>query len=332
MPRAAGLDLASLAASPSRTVPAGNSHRSLSCPPPSSPSPPPSNPLEVPPLPPRSRARSRVRAEYQPWVPSSDSEAETGSSGAPGEDSEEVGWGPEESSSGWETDSAAEPADEPDINAVFSRASTPSSISPSFIRPVTAGWIRADRKYADDETFIPLPMITFLVDKPDNLRCQICKESKLTLLDPNLDVSDSMPWALPCGHLAGALCMAKYLIRSCAQGTWACPFCRYELVHRTCRHRVVEKVIAWQSIFDMPQSVPCGGTVHGLCVECRVVERLEDETAHNNMAGRAFVTLVGEHLHIGTGKSADRVVAMKNHLEAGLRALSDDVREIRRSW
>lgn len=140
----------------------------------------------------------------------------------------------------------------------------------ALIRPVTAGWIKPDGRYDDNESFIPLPKLTFLVDRPDNLTCRLCLVSELRVSMEDLEVTDRTPAIMPCGHIAGALCLHE-AIESMDLGHWACPFCRYPLTYVQCEHRLPEKVLTAETIRSVPATLPNGGVVPELCPECRAL-------------------------------------------------------------
>ena len=68
---------------------------------------------------------------------------------------------------------------------VLPKASEPSETTASKLkaklRPLVAGWMRRGSRYRGDECFLPCPKITFLVDEPIALACQLCQDSHLKL-------------------------------------------------------------------------------------------------------------------------------------------------------
>ena len=140
-----------------------------------------------------------------------------------------------------------------------------------WIHPVRAGWIKKDGKYPENETFFPLPIVTFMVDVPDDISCRICRVSVLSVNPNDPSVTDETPAIMPCGHVAGAECLAA-LMESMDPGTWNCPFCRTPLIHLGCGHRVREKVLTWHTLVNLPKTVPMGGVVPQFCQECRARE------------------------------------------------------------
>ncbi|KAK1635182.1 hypothetical protein BDP81DRAFT_462229 [Colletotrichum phormii] len=140
---------------------------------------------------------------------------------------------------------------------------------------------RRSKKRENDEsswlkdTFLPCvsdwlrPHITFLIDKPGDLVCQICHHSQLALRSEAearglyVELWDSVPAMLPCGHVAGAQCLEIWL--------WdnkSCPFCRQKLVHSECGHQVQPRHLFSQNVAFTPNSIPDGGSIPELCYTC----------------------------------------------------------------
>lgn len=142
------------------------------------------------------------------------------------------------------------------------------------IHPVTAGWIKMDGKYEERESFFPIPLVTFSIDAPDNIVCQICRVSELRLTPPGVPrrrplppYTDDMPAIMPCGHVAGAVCL-ETLMEESEDEAWLCPFCRMDLVYARCGHRIKPRVLTSQSIASLPLTLPMGGEIPQLCRSC----------------------------------------------------------------
>lgn len=151
------------------------------------------------------------------------------------------------------------------------------------IRPITTHWVKLDGKYDDGETFFPLPLITFGVDNPQNITCRLCRVSELRLMPagvprsaPQPPVTDNMPAIMPCGHIAGAVCLADSF-EGTEEGEWSCPFCRMHLVYPECGHRVKERVLTGRTIAGVPPTIPMGGEIPDMCPDCRA-ETLQMDT------------------------------------------------------
>lgn len=114
-------------------------------------------------------------------------------------------------------------------------------------------------------SYVPCPKVTFLIDKPDDLVCEICLVSKLQF-QPSVDgFSDATPAILPCGHIAGYSCLRKWL-----KTHHSCPFCRLDLKYELCDHSVPARPVDQANIHDVPRTIPEGGQIASQCKECRL--------------------------------------------------------------
>ncbi|KAI1081569.1 hypothetical protein F5B20DRAFT_588198 [Whalleya microplaca] len=123
---------------------------------------------------------------------------------------------------------------------------------------------------SDRETFFPNPKITFLIDCPENLVCQICQETPLKMGLTSQSPEPKTPAVLPCGHVACHSCMSMWL-----DAHENCPFCRKEMVHIGCGHSVQARLIAHDTIGSLPKTLPEGGVISNKCHTCRDKERRE---------------------------------------------------------
>ncbi|KAL0933144.1 uncharacterized protein CTRU02_212107 [Colletotrichum truncatum] len=136
--------------------------------------------------------------------------------------------------------------------------------------PRVSNWLKPHDPGADGGVgcFFPSPKITFLIDKPENLICQVCHQSRF-VFDENADtetgarLSDSVPAIMPCGHIAGARCLSEWL-----RDHDTCPFCRHELVYNGCGHQIPTRHITKEEIFLIPPTIPEGGDIPNLCIWC----------------------------------------------------------------
>ncbi|KAK8090588.1 hypothetical protein PG994_000093 [Apiospora phragmitis] len=144
-----------------------------------------------------------------------------------------------------------------------------------------------------DNCFVQFPKIAFLVGPEGDdgiasepvLECQICLVSSLHLRpasSPKIK-SDTRPAILPCGHIFGHRCLAKWL-----RTHDACPCCRLRLRHRACRHRVEPRVVDASSVFHLPRTLADGGAVGDLCRPCRAQRHEEAEAARFLRLRRAY--------------------------------------------
>ncbi|KAK2776818.1 hypothetical protein CKAH01_03310 [Colletotrichum kahawae] len=136
--------------------------------------------------------------------------------------------------------------------------------------PLVSSWLRPQDDTAPEvgRCFFPSPKVTFLIDKPEGLICQICQYSPLafqeqTEIESGRRYSDSVPSIMPCGHLAGARCLSKWL-----REHNNCPFCRCELTYGQCGHRVPARHVTREEIFLIPTTIPDGGHIPDLCAVC----------------------------------------------------------------
>lgn len=114
-------------------------------------------------------------------------------------------------------------------------------------------------------SYVPCPKITFLVDKPEDLVCEICLVSKLKFShDKSSKYTDNTPAMLPCGHVAGYCCLREWL-----KENHSCPFCRLDLNHELCDHYVKARPIYRGNIHELPQTIPEGGRIASQCRGCR---------------------------------------------------------------
>lgn len=136
------------------------------------------------------------------------------------------------------------------------------------LKPVTAGWLKRNGEYFPSDNFIPLPFITFTIDRPTNLLCMICKVSVLTVEETC--ESDCNPSIMPCGHVAGSACLERCFADADRRIVFHCPSCRQSLNHTGCVHRVKERRLTTESIRTLPRTLPYGGKIADTCTECRV--------------------------------------------------------------
>ncbi|KAI0129076.1 hypothetical protein BJ170DRAFT_594894 [Xylariales sp. AK1849] len=125
--------------------------------------------------------------------------------------------------------------------------------------------------YADNESFFPHPKVTFMIDRPENVKCSICTETPLKLTSSSTQTDEDVVMMLPCGHSACAYCMKAWL-----QEHNSCPFCRVEHIHEGCGHAVEPKSLVYETIMSLPPTTAAGGKVGRNCAECHDKLRLTD--------------------------------------------------------
>lgn len=134
----------------------------------------------------------------------------------------------------------------------------------STIRPSSSPSVEPHhRRYDSGEAYFPFPKITFLIDKPRGLLCQICQMSKCKIRSDSHRIRDSTFSILPCGHIAGSRCMASWLNEKNT-----CPFCRFGMNYPGCGHKIPPRVMTEQNVHLLPRTLPDKGCIPDLCTEC----------------------------------------------------------------
>lgn len=85
--------------------------------------------------------------------------------------------------------------------------STPGSWIKSKILPWIAPWFQPHRSYDPDDSFIPFPKVTFLIDKPIRIQCQICHQANCQIKPDAEPPGESEFSLMPCGHAACSNCL-----------------------------------------------------------------------------------------------------------------------------
>ncbi|KAK7999743.1 hypothetical protein PG990_012343 [Apiospora arundinis] len=151
---------------------------------------------------------------------------------------------------------------------------------------------RSQKHYSEQESFVPSPKITFLIDQP-KLMCQICQVTTLKLPSGCDDADrpqpgdfdydeteDATPAILPCGHVACTSCLSSWLAVNDG-----CPFCREEHRHPHCGHRVGHRSLTHSTIASLPPTKPEGGKIAADCEPCSV--RTRERRARDKMIALA---------------------------------------------
>lgn len=138
-------------------------------------------------------------------------------------------------------------------------------------------WLQPFQKYDVDESFVPCPKITFLVDKPRPMLCQICRDSHFKLRCGTKPLADETFAILPCGHVAGSLCLTEW----CEQHH-ECPFCRFKLKYPSCCHNIEPRMLTTTGIHLIPRTLPDNGEIPPKCDDCFKRDLLK--AAHGNLS------------------------------------------------
>ena len=145
------------------------------------------------------------------------------------------------------------------------------------LQPELANWFQPDRRYSEDECFFPYPHITFLVDKPTNLVCQICRDSVCQLQDFTTTPSTAPS---PSCHAA---CLRIALPGRVAAHAGPLPGVQAQAGLLQCRHRVPAKLITPSSIHFLPRTLPDEGAIRPECSRCLEQEQVRQaKEAHNS--------------------------------------------------
>ncbi|KAK7754142.1 hypothetical protein SLS62_003988 [Diatrype stigma] len=191
--------------------------------------------------------------------------------------------------------------------AMRGRTTSPIVGEPSYLGPVTRDFLRSarlTRRRDDDgegcglesvegESFFPTPKVTFMIDRPQGLTCQICQTATLEMPSPSSPSSPSSsssssadntpdsdtravkgrgkrcatvaPAILPCGHLGCHDCLEQWV-----SAHHSCPFCRQEMRHKGCGHTVGPRAITHRTVHELPRTTAEGGSIGDRCRDCRI--------------------------------------------------------------
>ncbi|RYO82701.1 hypothetical protein DL766_006860 [Monosporascus sp. MC13-8B] len=180
----------------------------------------------------------------------------------------------------------------------------------------------------EGESFFPMPKITFLIDEPEGLKCQICLTTPLEMAESSQRPSERTPVILPCGHAGCGNCMHTWLTTH-----HSCPFCRRDMHHKGCGHAVEPRVIAHDTIHSLPRTTAEGGSVGHKCPDCRIGElqatalKNWKDLARDLRAARARARELGTDEAVSAMKKAEKAFEM-----APCRALLDKVTRVDTSW
>ncbi|KAH6996441.1 hypothetical protein BKA56DRAFT_571465 [Ilyonectria sp. MPI-CAGE-AT-0026] len=175
----------------------------------------------------------------------------------------------------------------------------------SKIIPLLSSWFQPHRKYNLDECFFPFPKITFLIDKPTKLRCQICREVECEMKPETLTVDDSTLSILPCGHGAGSECLKRWL-----QVNNSCPFCRLSMTYPGCGHVIPLRPVTTEGIHLLPRTLPDQGHIPLLCAGCLRDSLAAQAELRFGQAACAFQD-ARQRLHEGGGVEDEEALLMR---------------------
>ncbi|ROT40539.1 hypothetical protein SODALDRAFT_330264 [Sodiomyces alkalinus F11] len=151
-------------------------------------------------------------------------------------------------------------------------------------------WLKPKDSEMAKSSFVPCPKVTFLIDKPDKIHCQICKctrllfQSEEAAQEADGSWGDSVPAMMPCGHVAGAACLDAWFADHDT-----CPFCRRRLVYRKCGHKVTTRHVTHEGLFLIPMTIPEGGAIPDLCIKCQQKGLIQTVNVRYQACCRRFV-------------------------------------------
>jgi hypothetical protein len=142
--------------------------------------------------------------------------------------------------------------------------STPGSWIKSKVLPWFAPWFQPHRCYDPKESFLPFPKVTFLIDEPIRLECQICRQVNCQIKSDAEPLDEPNFSLMPCGHAACSCCRLEKWFKT--QDT--CPFCRIKLVYPGCEHAVPARSLTNEGLHLLPRTLPDQGWIPSLCAQC----------------------------------------------------------------
>lgn len=135
--------------------------------------------------------------------------------------------------------------------------------------------------------YIPNPKIHYILDeweRPAKMVCSICYDSELRFRSEKRGINDHTPSILPCDRVFGYECLRRWLDRDSLP---SCPVCRLDCVYRGCGDPIPARPITKDNIHALPKTLPAGGEVADLCVECtNAANRKQAQERWNRLAVR----------------------------------------------
>ncbi|KAI1168209.1 hypothetical protein F5B18DRAFT_646743 [Nemania serpens] len=154
----------------------------------------------------------------------------------------------------------------------------------------------------NQESFVPSPMITFLIDEADDLVCQICHEISLKLAVTAEHYSPDMTSILPCGHIFCHNCISVWLM-----GHDSCPFCRVVMTHPGCKHQVQPRSLAHDTIHTLPDTLAKGGVIGDICFRCADRDRRDVSLQRWTDLAKRFKAARREAEELGTDEAVENM-------------------------
>ncbi|KAF7552963.1 hypothetical protein G7046_g7254 [Stylonectria norvegica] len=129
----------------------------------------------------------------------------------------------------------------------------------SKILPLFSSWFQPHRPYNPDESFFPFPKITFLVDRPTDLLCQICRDAHCEIKPDGDNLGDSTFSMLP-----------------------------FSLSYPGCGHKIPPRAVTQESVHLLPRTLPDKGHIPQLCAKCLKEDLLTQAKARFEVAVYEF--------------------------------------------
>lgn len=184
----------------------------------------------------------------------------------------------------------------------------------SKISPLFSSWSEPQQRYNADESYFPLPKITFLIDKPRDLLCQICREATCEIKPDSDSFGDSTFSIFPCGHAAGSQCLRSWL-----RTHDTCPFCRLSLRYPGCGHRIPARPMTKESLHLLPRTLPDGGCIPSECARCQKEALVIDANKTFEVAVHEFCEARRRFNRSGGVKDEETMLAKREVFENVLR-------------
>ena len=180
----------------------------------------------------------------------------------------------------------------------------------SKVLPLFSTWFEPHRRYNPDESFFPFPKITFLIDRPAELLCQICREAKCEIESERDHLGDSTFSILPCGHAAGSRCLQTWL-----RTHSTCPFCRFNLRYPGCGHKIPARPLTKESVHILPRTLSDRGNIPHLCARCLKKSLLIQAEARFEVAAHEFQQARRRFHHTGSEREEEIMMARREDFE-----------------
>jgi PHD/YefM family antitoxin component YafN of YafNO toxin-antitoxin module len=180
--------------------------------------------------------------------------------------------------------------------------------------PRFSSWFQPNRRYDPQESFFPFPKVTFLIDQPIELKCQICHQASCQIKSDAESPDESTFSLMPCGHAACLQCLEGWFEY---QGT--CPFCRVDLIYPGCGHRVPVRPLTREGLHLLPRTLPDQGRIPNFCAQCLKETLLSQAEEKLKQAIEGFEATRQRFYHTKAAADKATMLNMKDEFETVLR-------------